>query len=71
MTIGINDAVHVLMYLAKMPSSEIIRDGGAGSRAWKAAMIVAPGTGDPTIQDAVQILMHLAKMSNSRLFVTK
>jgi len=60
-TIGINDAVQVLMYLANMEASIL----NHCEIAYEAACI----TGDaPTIEDAVQILMYLAKMEASVLF---
>jgi len=77
--IGINDAVHILMALAKMQMSEVLKSVSAR----RAALITSASRGNPTvltylddseiekrnvsINDAVHVLMYLAKMSASDL----
>ena len=76
--ITISDAVHLLMFLAKMNAS-ILMDSGAparGTLAWEAAFVSPtsqtaylnnPDTATPQISDAVHILMYLAKMNGSAI----
>jgi len=58
--INIDDAVQVLMYLAKLPTSTLNVDAHTKG----AALILEPGEKrtEPTIDDAVKILMYLAKL---------
>ena len=63
-TIGIGDALQILMYLAKMEVS-VINQGGQGSRPWNAAIIHDPTASAPRVIDALEILMYLAKMESA------
>ena len=59
-TIGIGDVLEILKFLAGMSST--ISDGGKGSPAWEAALIVSKER--PAIGDALEILKYLAKMTS-------
>ncbi|MCL2037364.1 MAG: hypothetical protein FWG83_08290, partial [Oscillospiraceae bacterium] len=63
--ISISDALHTLMAVAKMPSSDAY--GDADARCVRAAKVNNPDANDIVIADALQVLMFVARMSSSRV----
>jgi hypothetical protein len=58
--VDMNDAVQVLMYLAKLPC--IINDDDMGNESFHIARI--NGKDKPILDDGVQIIMAVAKLSS-------
>ena len=65
--IGISDALQLLMCVAGMRNSIILKEG-EGSRAWNAGLIVNLGADKHSIADALHLLMHVAGMRTSRMY---
>jgi len=63
-TVGINDALEILKYLADMDN--VITKSGEDSQAWSSALITPASqrTGKPRVNDAIEILKKIAKMKS-------